>query len=79
MKDNLEPLTTWERLVLGVALFHYFKNGAEDSEFLDANDLVEKFSNGWNLASLTPEFTATYSNIVKVAKDCVEFVEEGTK
>lgn len=53
MKDNLEPLTAFERLVVGVALFHYYSQEPENVEFPDANDLPEKFWTGWNYASMS--------------------------
>ena len=55
VKDNLEPLTSFERLVVGVALYHYYKDEPENLEFPDANDLVEKFWTGWNYASMSEE------------------------
>jgi len=53
--DNLRPLSALERLVVGVALYHYYGQQPENVEFPDANDLPEKFRTGWNYASMAEE------------------------
>lgn len=56
MNDNLDPLTAFERLVVGVALFQYFMNSEpENREFAYSDYLVKKFQTGWSYASMSQE------------------------
>ena len=53
MTDNLDPLTPFDRLVVGMALFHYFiENEPDNLGSYDPNPLIEKFHMGWSYASM---------------------------